>query len=308
MMRGQTKHLGASLTAALLAASLCNPASATDCWVKPVQTIARNAAAPEVAIVQRVEQILRADAGLNRLGDVRLQLGSSTDIPRHTGAPRSAVVRASAHRSPVWTSGCGLDQRKADYVSPFNVAVHINSLQSLVHLLASPDEERENGHFYLPQQTGSAGGQPIFGKRVMLITPDGVPALVPLTVKEHLDSWERQLTEMQGGAQVPQIAAQLRGLRAHRSGLTPAQLSAPVALGGIDAGDNNMWSYSLTSDANAIPRVRFNPALWRQSNAQSVRAIAVEVWINNEDDALKEAMETWLARFDPAPLKALLKP
>lgn len=304
-----------------LVASTCmcmNAAQAIDCWV-PTRDQALTGYGDRVTsprhanIVSRMRQaeaILRADPGLLSLPGVRLQIKNFVGLPVQPSNQTYATVTLGMHRPGVWASGCNLHQAKADYVVPIEFGVNFNDVTPIVRLLATPAAESEGGFFPAPEITGRAGGLPIYGQRVLAITPPGVPLLIAHRVQDHLNYWETQFKSMLKDAPgEPLLLMQLQSLQAHRAGLSASQLQASVAIGARHGDPSALWAYGALGTPGTQPMVRLNPALWTSSsNEGSVRFILLQAWVNNEDDPLVGAAQNWVKSIDPRPWAALLEP
>jgi hypothetical protein len=255
----------------------------------------------------RAADLLQDDAALNALPGVRLQAtgfvgGAASDQPLP-----AMELAVAVHRPGVWGPGCTLKQAQADYVSPAKVAVHFNTLEPLLRLLATPDGPGEAGWFAAPAMATTGRGERLYGRRVVLLSAPGLPPVLPLTVDEYLGHWERTLAEMAAFAPGSAAAAELAALRLHRAGLRASERQAPVALAAT-AEAAPVWAYSRADAAGAQPLLRDNRPLGRGAAPGAVRLVVLEVWINHEGDELTGTLEDWLARVDTRPYAALLQP
>lgn len=297
---------GRALAAALLALAGALPASAAvDCWVAPRLQVQDGAG--HRALAERQGQALaqlRADAALNALPGVRLQADGHVGAAARNEVLPAAELRVSLHRPPVWGPGCTLKQAAADYVSPANVEVSFNRLSPLWHLLATPGDDAVSTWFPAPDRELGTHGETVWGRRVVLLTPPGLPAVLPLTVAEWLALHEQELAEAARLGAVPARDA-LGALRTHRQRLAPALLATPVALGPRSHGSPD-WAYVTADTPGSLPLMRRNPALWAGARPGEVRVVALRVWLNDENEPLAGDLETWLQRLDLTPYRALL--
>lgn len=301
----------ALVLAALLAGGVGAANARVDCWV-PARVQATTGygdaiAAPRHAALrqrmQRAQALLEADPRLNAIAGVRLQVKGFLGAPADPVPLAQASATVGVHRPDVWgPRPCTLNQSRADYVVPIELGARFNDLAALWQLLPSPGAAAKDGFFPQPTVTGEVQGEPVYGGRVLLLAPPGVPALVPLTVADHLRHWERELAALDPAG--PDLAA----LRAHRQRLSPAALQASVALGALSALNEAMWAYQAVGTPGTEPMVKLNPELWRGQPEGALRLISLDVWINNEGDALIGAAEAWLQGLDLAPWRALLQP
>jgi hypothetical protein len=299
------------LLALLLAGTIGAAEARVDCWV-PARVQATTGygdtlSAPRHAAMrqrlQRAQALLESDPRLNSIGGVRLQVKGFLGAPADPVPLAQAHATVGVHRPAVWgPQPCTLDQGRADYVVPIELGARFNDLAAVWQLQASPQAARKDGFFALPPVTGRVQGEPVYGGRVVLLTPTGVPALVPHTVADHLHHWERELSELDPNG------ADLAALRAHRKGLASAALQAPVALAAPTGLNEAMWAYHAVGTPGSQPMVRVNPALWRGQPESALRLISLDVWINNEGDALTGDAEAWLLGLDLTPWRALLQP
>jgi hypothetical protein len=299
------------LLAALLAGTIGATVARADCWV-PARVQATTGygdpiAAPRHAAMrqrlQRAQALLEADPRLNAIDGVRLQVKGFLGAPADPVPLAQAHATVGVHRPPVWgPRPCTLDQGRADYVVPIELGARFNDLAALWQLSPSPQAAAKDGFFPLPPVTGRVRGEPIYGGRVLLLAPQGVPALVPHTVADHLRHWERELTALDPDG------AELAALRAHRQRLSPESLRAPVALGAPTSPSEALWTYHAVGTPGTQPMVRANPALWRGQPESALRLISLDVWINNEGDALTGYAEAWLLGLDLTSWRALLQP
>lgn len=311
------QRLCATLGVALLA--LAPVARAVDCWPAPIhQHSAVQGKAALAETVLRAGELLRNDPLLNKLPGLRLQLKSFIGFPATDQALPVGEIGAHGSRPPVWGPGCTLQQAKADYVSPFNVSVHFNTLDPVWHTLPSPDAVRTTGWFVPAEFTRNARGDRLHARRVLVLARENRPALVPLTVDEYLAHYEndrqrmaselrQMLAAMPNGPRegLQRVERELAELRAQRKALTPAQRSAPAAIGPQNDGAAE-WATAPADAPGAITLMRPNPALFAGARAGEVRVITVSVWMNNEGDEHQAALEAWLAQLDPRPFEALL--
>lgn len=307
MMRTALGLVGLALLAAPAGAS----AALVDCWVPArVQAttgdgdaITAPRHAPMRQRMQRAQALLESDARLNAIAGVRLQVKGFLGAPADPVPLAQAAVTVGVHRPPVWgPTGCTLDQARADHAVPIELGARFNDLAALWQLLPSPGSAARDGFFEQPPVTGAVQGEPVYGGRVLLLAPPGVPPLVPHTVADHLRFWEAQLASLD-----PQ-GTELRALRDHRRRLAASALQAPVALGAPASLGEPPWTYHPVGTPGTRPMVRVNPALWQGQPRHALRLLSLDVWINHEGDALTGAAEAWLQGLDPAPWRALLQP
>lgn len=165
---------------------------AGDCWVP---TVEGNADQRESALYRSLlaaEAAQRADAAINAIRAVRYQVHRSISVPMHARAPRSAESYIMLHKPDGWAGDCGL-QPWADEVHYASLTVHFNDLRSLEGQLEAGTDIAELHPFYEPEITAYRAGFPVYENRVLVITPEGMPPFVPVTVGEYLDLWQRRL-------------------------------------------------------------------------------------------------------------------
>lgn len=177
----------------LFALSSIGPAAAGDCWLPSVDNAvdAREGRLQEA--LRAAEAAQRADAALNAIANVRYQLHRTLSMPAHPQAPASAESYVMLHKPEAWAGTCGL-QPWADDVHFASLTVHLNSLRPLVDPAAG-GYDADTEFFLAPEVTAQQGGYPVYERRVLVITPDGVPPFVPVSVGEHLDAWQRRLQD-----------------------------------------------------------------------------------------------------------------
>lgn len=296
----------ASVLAATLA--LCAAAvQAGDCWVAGVDEGDRIGVAANATLrnkLQRAEQALRGDGAVNAIRDVRYQAHRSIEWEsRHPGAPLAAEVNIYLHQPDSWEGKCGL-KGYADDVHFAALSVDLNMLGALVAL--SPGQLDEWDAFIEPPSSGRRDGYPIYGDRVLVLTPAGIAPLAPVSVGEYLDYWERKLVAdaenldeeddtvaefrayiaqleisdpklagefratMQDGAQRKMQTQTMNDadLRALRAKRKSLSASqrAEPAYLSSEATDQSRFGYAKAGDHGAQRLVRINPALWRGSN------------------------------------------
>jgi hypothetical protein len=290
----------------VLAGLAALPAAAgVDCWVTPrLQVQAGPGHAGLVAPQAQALERLRIDRALNALPGVRLQADGHIGAAARGDALPVSELRVSLHRPPVWGPDCTLKQAAADYVSPANVEVSFNRLDPLWHLLATPADEAIAPWFPAPERAIGGHGETVWGRRVVLLTPPGRPAVLPLTVAEWLTLHERTLAEASRHGAAPAREA-LQALRAYRQRLAPSELAAAVALGPRSDGSPD-WAYVTADTPGSVTLLRPNPALWAAARPGEVRLVALRVWLNDENEPLAGVLEGWLHGVDLAPYRALL--
>ncbi|AMW03853.1 hypothetical protein [Gemmatimonas phototrophica] len=168
------------LALALLSAGL-------DCWAPTVVQTAsslsaaeRTGVAPLTHTLDRAEQLLRGNTHINALSGVRARLHRFIGHPASPGAPLMADASVWLHRrEELWGPQCTL-RSGADYTSHAMLSAHVNQLDALFGLLENPQEVTERGTFPPPVVTDSVQGHPIYAGRVLLLTREGVPPLVPV--------------------------------------------------------------------------------------------------------------------------------
>lgn len=291
------------------------PRSGLACWAAPVDQVVPSLhgtadAAGITSLTRTLQQagaLLEADPAIAAIGDARARLHRTVGHAMHVGAPIGGAAAVWLHAPQWWGQGQGCTlTRGADAAHFASLAVRLNDLDAVLHLVASPSEASETGWFPLPAASDSVGGLPIRGGRVVIVTAPGKEPFVAVTVREHLTRQDSLLGDWarRGDA----IArAQQDSLRRHRVALTAAHLDAPVAFGPIVGGEP-LWHYVATDAAHAERRWKVNPALWRGARPGAVRAITLELFINNQGDPQTEAMVAWMRHLDVPAWASLLTP
>lgn len=296
------------------------PVWAVDCWPTPrAEHQPVPGASAMAAAIGKASALLSADPGLNALPDtLRLQIKSTLSAGVDDEPLPVAEIGAHGHREPVWGPGCSLQQSRADYVSPFNVAVHLNTLDPVWHTLANPADVDAQGWFAPVGEVEHVRGDRLHGGRVLVLSRPDRPALVPLTVDAFHDFHEKLLRETletmrawheisPDAASVVRAEQQLAALLAHRRSLSPAQKAAQAHLA-PSMGDAPPWVAATADARGAIPLFQPNPSLWQDAKPGDIRVITVSLWMNNEGDELQSALESWVANVDLRPYEALLSP
>lgn len=202
-MRHKTRKIAAGI---LLSAALAGPAWAGDCWVGAIEnndtgygdSIAAKRHASMLAILRKVETLLMSDPVINAIPDVRYQQHLYIGVPYHAGAPKSGKSSIFLHKPEMWSGRCGL-KPGADIVHFVELEVVLNDLTSLGAKAEIGGGDQSDAKFFVaPQRVGEHDGTPIYenagGNRVLVMTQQGLPAFLPLTVGEYLDDWHARLT------------------------------------------------------------------------------------------------------------------
>ncbi len=314
-MGGRMKSCGFSGLRGLLFGTLAllvsAEAQAGDCWVQTLENpVTAYGDAPSAARYRglrqslfKAEGVLRQDAALNAIPQVRYQAHLFMDKPLHPGAPMAASASVYLHQPKSWAGKCGL-QSWADRVHYASLQVSLNTLRAI----STQGQVLEgSGFFMAPHQTGQRQGYPLFEGRVLVLTPHGVQPFVPVTVGEYLEAWTRQLQKERGesAAQArevtdnqemksyirqlkktdPKTAAELQAsldelerqsagqrdpggewaaLQQHKISLTAEQGRQPVFLN-AEGVEPYRFGYVSSGAAGARAVVKLNPALWSES-------------------------------------------
>jgi hypothetical protein len=309
------KNLGLGVVA--LGTLAATSALAGDCWVADA---AHDTAGARAAQLERTAAQLRRDPVINALQGVRYEVHRHAGVAQHAGAPGAAETAVWLHAPKGWQGRCGL-QALAGRVYPASLSVHFNDLAAVMSD-AAPDGGGLRATL-APRETGRVAGYPVYEGRLLVITPQGLPAFVPVTTGQWLDAWQRhleaaaartraELGELGAGdwaeaiAQIerqdPAAAADLRRSLAEARGLAATadptgELAAlqswraslsPAALAAP------AWVSSVASDAQrfalANPHapgaqavVQVNPALWRGAGPTAVRVVALQLYLNRPE-------------------------
>lgn len=294
-------------------------ANAVDCWPEPKrQHLAVSGKLAMEVVLQRAGNLLRNDAALNQLPDLRLQIKSFIGYPSGDQSLPVGEVGAHGNHPEVWGKGCSLQQGRADYVSPFNVSIHLNTLDPVFQTLATPSAVESVGWFAPADFTMHARGDRLHGRRVLVLSHPKRPALVPLSVLEYLNFHEKKMmSEIDQLKQVIAIApgtpteglrrlqTELGNLQKYRKQLNPTQLALPAALG-RQPEDAASWAIVSQEEKDAVTLFKPNPKLWDGARPGDVRVMTISVWMNNEGDRHQAALEAWIATLDLVPFEALL--
>lgn len=313
-------HLVWRATLGLLAGGLALVAQAGDCWVDEARSLAPGDASVRGAQMARAARLLRQAPVIQAIDGVRYQLRRHASPARHAGAPGSAEVAVWLHTPKAWAAGCSL-MPWAGRVYPAGLSVHFNDLGP-VWADAAPPEGGLRA-MRAPRETGRVAGHPIYDGRLLVITPPGVPAWVPVTTGQWLDAWQRhlqaesrsssqELAELSGAdwsaaeAQLarldPAAAASLRqslqearqmarqpdatGERAALQALRASLDAAALAAPAwisSEALEGRRFALASPRAPGAQALVQVNPVLWRGAGPGAIRVVALEVFLNRTD-------------------------
>lgn len=307
----------APLLAAVLAMAPVAPASAASCWT-PDLAVATTGYGEAVSLPKfgrlraaaaAAEDLLRVDPVLGGIDGFRLQLRRTLNRDQaHTGAD-TAEVWLRFHGPDTWAgTGCTVAQGRADYFNTLAVELRLNDVSPLVGAAAVPEGEdepwviaMEPGAVELYRRTGVIRG---VNDGVRGFRADGKPVLLPLSVGQHLDVWEKRLAALQDEPGGEFLAPQLEALRRHRAGLSATERGAQVQLPGEDG--NQMWAYSPPGHAYSTPIYQLDPALLAPAaDPGAVRLLTVG-WYGPPDGGQEsETLARWVAGFSPADAERL---
>jgi hypothetical protein len=179
---------------------LAIPAAAGDCWVKTLEnkvtghgdaTTGKHYAALRQALVQ-AEAVQRADAAINAIRNVRYQVHRYIGTAYHPGAPLSGESAIYLHKPDAWAGSCGL-KPWADTVHFASLEVEFNNLRALEGPADGGGGLADTRYFHEPEITARRDGYPVYEGRVLVLTAGNLPPLVPVTLGEYLDAWQRTL-------------------------------------------------------------------------------------------------------------------
>jgi hypothetical protein len=269
----------------------------------------------------RAGDLMRGDAAIHAMPEVRYRLHRSVSVSQHRGAPAAATAQVMLHRADAWEGRCGL-KPWADRVHFGALSVHLNDLTSVLRPLAVNDDMLQG--FMAPRETGRVAGHPVYDGRLLVLTAGGLPPFVPVTVGAYLDAWQRHLDAGAAASRQdlraltqdgdwkaaiaelersdPKAAAELRrtlaearqmaqdddpsgqrtALRGLRRSLSAAQLAAPAYVS-ADAMEERPFAVAAADAPGAQALVQVNAALWRGAGSLAVRVVALEVFLNKSD-------------------------
>ncbi|MDF2180349.1 hypothetical protein P2G88_18990 [Aliiglaciecola sp. CAU 1673] len=181
---------------------LCNTVNAADCWVdtlhNPQTGTGEDYSAPRYSgwrhTLETAENLLRKDDHLNRINPVRFQLHQYIGQPDSPGLPLSASSSLFFHDKQAWKGQCEL-QEWADRLHFASISLTFNSLRSVIEANGGALSGDAPPFILLPETTGSNQGIPIWQDRWVILTPNNLPAFVPLTYEEYIDWWLSYLSQ-----------------------------------------------------------------------------------------------------------------
>jgi len=186
--------------AASLLVSASTLAVAGDCWVETIRNDATGDGghyqdARFSRLRNQLESAARSlhdDPAINAIGNVRYQTHLYIGAKAHEGGPLSAQASVYLHDKKSWLEGCKLE-RWADRVHFASLSLHFNSLLALAP--ASAGSPLSPPFFVQPAQTGQVAEYPIYDDKALVITADGVPPFVAVTLKEYLSWWQETMVD-----------------------------------------------------------------------------------------------------------------
>jgi len=259
------------------------------------------------AALTKAEAMMREDAALNAIDGVRLQANPSityidNDQPTYTG-----TVWVTLNEPGVWAeSGCGLKQGEADYFHKYAASISFNQLTDIISDAGAQGEPGEpviaNMQPEAVELFRKTGVIRTLGQGVHAFRPDGGQVLVPLTVGEYIDMWDKRLKAFvaDGGGEF--ATPQLQNLRAHRASLSPAQLKAQVWMDGSYS--DQLWAHADGPTELGVPLFQIAPDLLKASADKTAVNLVTVTWYGPDGDPVTEALADWATDFSAARAKA----
>ena len=180
-----------------------SPASAA-CWIdreRPTTADSQPVTSPRVAgmraLAQSINRVLKANATLQALPDVRIRsTWQITGHPQRTPDPYGVHLVLWAHGKETWAAGACAVIPQADRVDPnAAIVVQTNSVTSTLTQLPSSVRDEQLTAFIESERIGQIGTHPVYRGQWIVLTFDGRLPWVPLTMGEYLAFEERRMVK-----------------------------------------------------------------------------------------------------------------
>lgn len=215
--------------------------------------------------------MMRGDAGALEPGDYYLQHGSSYPDRRIMGDIwlKFIELRQGANGKLLPYNGGDESHPQINVQTNYPGAVSAYSGFGYERLYDSLDREI----FFLPEQTNTLGGYPVYDGRVLVIADKSKPLFVPVTREQYLKAyiWWTEYTDKQNGTEGENDFL-LEGLRQELQEMTPEERQKPAYFN-MDMnrmGDQFRYSFLVdpeTDEDRAL--VMFNPEYYDASRPRS---------------------------------------